>query len=193
MNYDIMQALFWSAAYLMIIYTGIRYKDEYLLSMPVEAGILIFSWEIVALIQYFPNWIHIVWTALDILIFTLNCRILARRKAAYCIGYLIALAALIGLCLFLLSLENGMLISSFVIDILMAVVYLVRIKKLSPHFRLLIGLTKLIGDFFAWLAYKDILPIINIIGIAVLVINLTYVLYAYYLYLKTCRKQMHYK
>lgn len=72
-----------------------------------------------------------------------------------------------------------MLISSFVIDIIMAVEYVCTIKHISPRGRTIIGVFRLIGDLFAWLVNKGFSVIVFVIGAIVLLINLLYVAYCF--------------
>ena len=193
MNFDILQALFWALTYVLIIFVGIRYHKEFLPSMPLFSCLLNFSWEIIALVYCFPVWIHILWTGLDIIIFILNIQYLFKLKPLYGILYAAGLIVLLFGLSYVFVLERGMVISCFIIDLLMAIDYIVNIRRLSTHFRTTIGITKLIGDCFAWLAYKDVSIYITIIGIAVLIINIMYVVISYYLYSKAQWQQKHKK
>ena len=193
MNFDILQALFWALTYVLIIFVGIRYHKEFLPSMPLFSCLLNFSWEIIALVSCFPVWIHILWTGLDIIIFILNIQYLFKLKPLYGILYAAGLIVLLFGLSYVFVLERGMVISCFIIDLLMAIDYIVNIRRLSTHFRTTIGITKLIGDCFAWLAYKDVSIYITIIGIAVLIINIMYVVISYYLYSKAQWQQKHKK
>ena len=67
--------------------------------------------------------------------------------------------------------------SFFVDDFLIAIIYLTEIKHISSHGRLLIGVMRLIGDFFAWLAYMQTSVFILIIGVLVFLTNILYCSY----------------
>lgn len=73
---------------------------------------------------------------------------------------------------------DGMLISSFVIDIIMAVEYMCSIIHISPRGRTIIGIFRLLGDLFAWFANKES-TVVFVIGGVVLLINLFYVAYCF--------------
>ena len=80
-----------------------------------------------------------------------------------------------------------MLISSFIIDLFMAIVFVLTFKNISERFRTTIGLLKLFGDCSAMLSYMNNSPIIIVIGVIVLLLNLYYVINsAYY-----CIKKKH--
>ena len=67
-----------------------------------------------------------------------------------------------------------MLISSFIIDLIMAANFLLDHSRLSNRGQRVIAVSKLLGDMFAWIAYKQEMLLINLIGIAVLTLNLIY-------------------
>ena len=127
---------------------------------------------------------HIVWLFLDVLIISYNIYALQgwKKRALY--------SAFTGLCIITLyyvfraPLIDGMLISSFVIDIIMAVEYLVFIKKLSVRGRTLIGCFRLLGDLFAWIGNKDYSAFVFVAGLIVLAVNFDYVLLSLEMYHK---------
>lgn len=143
--------------------------------MPLIAGMLNFGWEICALYSSGGYWVHVVWLILDCMILAYNTVILGDYKKR-----LIYLALLITFtCLlyrvFQSASFDGMLISSFAIDAIMAIEYLVFTNKLSERGRVTIGITRLCGDIFAWIDNMQYSTFVLIIGITVLVINLLYV------------------
>lgn len=69
---------------------------------------------------------------------------------------------------------SGMLISSFLIDLTMAIEYVIRSKKIALKGRTPIALAKLLGDLFAWLAYMQQSPFVAVTGFAVLLLNIFY-------------------
>lgn len=72
-----------------------------------------------------------------------------------------------------------MLISSFIIDLVMAIEYILFAKKLSPHLKSIIGIMRFLGDFFAWIMYFRVSVIVCVIGTAVTIINLLYICYCF--------------
>ena len=165
---------FWSLTYLLIIFNSIKYRTEKMVYMPLIAGALNFGWEINAIIESSGYWGHIIWLALDVVILTYNLYILKNNVQR------IIYFAIIVLCIFMLygvfSIRafDGMLLSSFIIDIIMAIEYVAAVKRISPHTRTLIGLFRLLGDGFAWIANMRLSKAVLMIGIAVLVINMIY-------------------
>ena len=147
--------------------------------MALFAGALNFGWEIHALITSGGNWGHIAWLTLDCFILVYNRYILGDFKKR--LSYAAAVAAcIIGLYVaFSITSFDGMLISSFVIDIIMAVEYVCTIKHISPRGRTIIGVFRLIGDLFAWLVNKGFSVIVFVFGAIVLLINLLYVAYCF--------------
>lgn len=69
-----------------------------------------------------------------------------------------------------------MLLSSYAIDLIMAVVYVWNAKKVSRRGMLLIGIFKFLGDLFAWLHYKDFAVFVMVAGILVQLFNSIYLL-----------------
>ena len=174
----------WSVSYLLIVLCSIKYHKDKSIYMPLIAGAMNFGWEIHALITSKGYWVHIVWLLLDVLIISYNIYALQgwKKRALY--------SAFTGLCIIALyyvfraPLINGMLISSFVIDIIMAVEYLVFIKKLSVKDRTLIGCFRLLGDLFAWIGNKDYSAFVSVAGLIVLVVNFTYAFLSLEMYYK---------
>lgn len=169
--------ILWSLAYILIIFNGIKYLTEYPILMPLLSGSLNFAWEINALIESNGFWGHILWLVLDVAIISLNIRNLKSYKKAG--GYVLFTAVMtIALWfIFRLTTVDGMLLSVFIIDLIMAVEYVVVAKKISNHSKVLIATIKLFGDLFAWLTNLHIELYVAIIGGIVLLMNLFYLSY----------------
>ena len=69
---------------------------------------------------------------------------------------------------------DGMLYSSYAIDLIMAADFIIEVKKTSRYGRIPIAICKLLGDFFAWLAYLQYSRFVLLVGAFVLVLNLYY-------------------
>ncbi len=90
-SFDVMQALFWSAAYILIIIFNIKYKYT---AMPLFALINNFAWESIALardilsgVSGVGHFIHIAWFTLDLAIavtYLLLCKKLYFKKFFLC-------------------------------------------------------------------------------------------------------------
>ena len=177
LDFDVLQAIFWSATYVLIFIYNIRYRA---VGIPPIAIASNFAWETTAFLQdivvYHNNsMIHIAWLFLDALIiitYLALCRPayrIRREKLFFCIYYLAAVFV------FIIAIKHkGMLLSSFVIDLTMAIEYC--IYSFNKNFAanvisLFICLTKLIGDLCAWIYYKGFTVIVLVIGILVLGLN----------------------
>lgn len=67
-----------------------------------------------------------------------------------------------------------MLISVFVIDVIMAIAYVLEFNKMTPTLKIPIAITKLFGDLFAGLYYGISRPLIGVFAIIVLIFNFIY-------------------
>lgn len=173
---DHAQTGLWTLTYLLITYFGIRYRDEKPLLMPPIVGSMNFAWEINALILSGGFYGHILWTALDVAIFAHNVRLLAEKKLLYIYIYILYTVLLTCGLFFVFRTPDadGQLISSFLIDLFIALEFVLRAEKISFRGRLAIATTKLLGDLCAWLYYLQYSVFVKITGAAVLLINLFY-------------------
>lgn len=172
LNLDNASLLFWTITYLIIVYNGIKFRQERKLMMPLVPSILNLSWEINAVIRSRGMIGHILWFVPDVLIGIINLYNLEGRKRMIYIASAIA-AFFLFLVIFNLPGE-GMLISSFVIDFIMALIYVLQVKKISYHGKIAVAVCKLIGDFAAWLYYMNYSFVIRIIGPTVFCLNVFY-------------------
>ena len=67
-----------------------------------------------------------------------------------------------------------MFLISFVIDLIMAVVFVVRVRFIAEHGKVLIAVFKLLGDLAAMIAYAGLGDFALVIGLIVLLLNLLY-------------------
>lgn len=179
LSFDVMQAFFWSVTYILIFVFNIKYKYT---AMPLFAMCNNFAWETVALVRdiLFGSWgigsvIHIAWFTLDIAIvitYLLLC------KKLYCKKIFSLLIYVVSLLICVLSFNTwalGMLISSFIIDFIMAVEYFIySSKEVFPANRLSVSICtfKLIGDLCAWIYYMNDSRFVLVIGFFVLILNI---------------------
>lgn len=188
---DNLQALFWSITYVLIIIAGFKSQKIKMVSMPYIAGVLNFAWEVIALyLTRGSNWIHVSWFILDLFIVFIGYRFLVERKRK--VIYLTAILIFVILLKYIFNLNNGMLISVFVIDLIMAIVYLVQIKQMSPYLKIPVAATKLIGDLFAGLFYFKELKLVAVIAVIVFLCNLVYLVLCIIEY-KTTDKKVYYR
>ena len=80
----------------------------------------------------------------------------------------------------------------FVIDLIMAIVFLVQIKQISPYLKIPVAATKLIGDLFAGLFYFKVLKLVAVIAVIVFLCNLAYLVLCIIEY-KTTDKKVYYR
>ena len=101
----------------------------------------------------------------------------AKRSSRTILCVVLLTLSATGFALVFSSFENGMLISSFAIDIIMAIGFLL-MKFIFPQDgrSIPVALTKLVGDFCAWQYYRLYVPVIDYIGIAVLIMNSVYLI-----------------
>ena len=177
---DLLQVVFWSITYILIIVFSII-KHSYF--MPIIAGFLNFSWEINALYfdlingsYNFVTIFHFIWVSLDFLIMVIIFFYYIDKNKKMLLTF-VSIPVLVIVINFIFTVKNGQLHSCFIIDIIMAICYLVfSIKSHNNIIELtVIGITKLIGDFFAFIMYRQD-TLVNIIGIIVFVINAIYLI-----------------
>ena len=170
---DNLQALFWCITYVLVIIAGFKSQRFKKISMPYLAGVLNFAWEFTALnLSRGSNLIHILWFGLDLIIVYIGYRFLEDKKKK--LLYLTVIFILSVLLKYIFDLSGGMLISVFVIDLIMAIVYLFEFKQISRYLKIPIAVTKLIGDFFAGLFYCNELKLVAVIAVIVFICNSTY-------------------
>lgn len=183
MTADHLQAVFWSLTYILLIAYGIKYKTH---GIPLIAICLNFAWETVALGAAFyvrsfsvAMLIRGAWFLLDCVIVFLyyfhETKFTENRMEKIRFAWAFFGSAI---CLVVLFLYGYMLISSFVIDLIMAVAFLhyVLHKKIQTGWmEYAIGITKLLGDLFAWTYYRRVL-VVDRIGMCVLVCNICYLI-----------------
>ena len=169
---DTLQILFWSITYVLIIISGFQSRRIKQVAMPYVPGVLNFTWEICALYHSHGMWGHILWLSLDLVIVYFGVRYAKNRKQQ--ILYITSIMVCLMMLMWIFALPNGMLISVFVIDLIMAVSYLYRRKSLSPMLKVPIAVTKLIGDAFAGLYYATQSNLVGIIACVVFMCNASY-------------------
>ena len=137
--FDKLQVAVWSLTYLTITIFSIIYRQERKPFFPLIPGAVTIAWELLALIHSSGFIGHIFWFSLDIVILLYNVWILGNWKRRG--RYFLVICASVVILYFVFSFKafNGMLISSFVDDFLIAIIYLTEIKHISSHGRLLIG------------------------------------------------------
>ena len=169
---DILQVIFWSVTYILIIIAGFRSRSIKQVSMPYLAGALNISWEICAFYYSHGLWGHALWLGLDlVIVYIAFCFLDSLKKR---IGYAAGLIGMTSALYMVFRHPQGMLLSVFMIDLIMAVCYVVEIKKLSPELKIPIAVTKLLGDVIAGIYYARYAGFIAIVAVLVFCCNLFY-------------------
>ncbi len=151
---NILTIVFWIFTYLLIIISGYHSRSIKRVSMPYVAGVLNFAWEACAVFSSHGYWGHILWLGLDFIIVYFGFRFLTTNKQKFLYAGMLIITTFFIYIVFLLP--NGMLISVFAIDLIMAICYIVQAKEISPHFKISIAATKFTGDLFAGLlCFRD--------------------------------------
>lgn len=143
--------------------------------MPYMALLLNFTWECCALLVSKGFWGHIAWLALDFIILIFGFLYMRSSKAKALLVAAIPVGIIVLRYIFIFP--QGMLYSCFIIDLLMAVYFIIDHKKLSPKLKIPIAVTKLFGDICAGIYYAYDSWIIALIACIVFICNV------YYLYL----------
>ena len=181
---DHLLVIFWSLAYLLIIAAGWKSRELRLVSIPHGAVLLNFAWEACAL-QFFGGlWSHCLWFGLDVVIFTIGFLFLKSRK--HCIFYAAVHLSVFFLLWYVFTLPQGIPLSAFIIDLLMAMLFLLERRRLSPILQVPIAICKLLGDACAGIFYGKDSGIVAAIAIAVFLCN------GWYLWL-CCKKHRLFK
>lgn len=170
---EILTAVFWGLTYLLICISGFlsfRIKKP---AMPYSAGVLNYAWEVNALVVAHGLWVYSLWFALDffIVIFGIYFLDSVKKRGIYIVSIIIGTIFL----KIIFSVEHGMLISVFLIDLIMAISYLVRFKSLSPFLKREIAITRFLGDLFAGFAGIRYSSYYGIFSVIICILNGIYV------------------
>lgn len=169
---DILQIIFWSITYILVIISGFRSRSIKRVAMPYLAGILNFSWELCALYSSHGFWGHVLWLGLDLVIVYFGFRFLVSLKGKIVYAILLVIMTMVLMRVF--NQSQGMLFSVFAIDLIMAICYIAKIQQLSPELKIPIAVTKLIGDAFAGIYYAKQSIFVAIVAVVVFCCNLFY-------------------
>lgn len=169
---DTIQIIFWTITYLLIIAAGIKGWKEKKISIPYIPAILNFSWELCAMVQSNGFYGHVLWFSLDCIIIVFNFCFLnsTKKRIIYVISILIALY----MQNYIFTVNNGMLIMSFIMDLIMAICFCSLYKKISGNFKISIAITKWIGSALAGIYYANQSSFVAITAIIVFICNLFY-------------------
>ena len=174
---DLLTLICWIAVYVLILCNYIFYPAEHSVSIPLLAVSMNIAWECNVMIANGWMWGHVAWFFLDAGIFVFGLVKVWQKLILnkICLGIYIVLSILLYQIFFdIFKIENGMLISSFTINLLMSLFFVIAFKKISTHFKTVIAAIKLVGTFASTIDYgMDFTPIL-IIGGAVFFVDLLY-------------------
>jgi len=173
--WGILTVLFWAITYILIVLAGILSKKEKQVSMPYVAGVLNVAWEIAATIHTKGNPCFIVWFGIDVLIVVYGIFFLSsiKKKIFYCTSILLMTVLL------LYSFRQytaAFIFTVYLIDVIMAVNFVLKRKVLSKKFKVTIAATKLIGDIFAGLAFSHKYGFVKWFAIISFICNFVYLI-----------------
>lgn len=178
--FDSLSIIFWSIVYILIALQFFIKKKSKKYTVPIPFPSIVFNltWEFTALCTL-HHWGHILWFSLDFVIAYLSYDFIKEKKNR--LLYLFSIAGCAVVFKIIFNFDGGMLHSSFVIDIIMAFLFLIQVKQLSFNFRIPIAVAKLLGDLSALIYYKDYSIFVLIVGIIVLILNTAYLIISIYL------------
>ena len=178
--YDYIGWFFWTITYIVIIVSGIVNKKSYYVGIPVMPVLVNFSWEIASVILP-TNFLRQVWFFFDIFIIALifKKQNLKQNKKRF-FSYLFFLTVCTIIFYYIFKSNTLILpISSFFIDTVMAIIFLIQKKKIDATNRITISIMKFLGDFFVWIYYSQFHPSISVMAAITFICNIIYIIYAF--------------
>lgn len=184
---DYIEASLWSVAYILIAIVGFVNRNNPRLAMPKVALFANFAWEVASIFElkgaFFSQggFGRVIWLVTDIFILL---AVFSKRRTIdnFRKQVLVWFLPWIGLTvIFALGFEfvDGFItVSSFVIDIEMAIMFWVQRKKFDPSLRIFIALTKLLGDILAAVYCTPLHSSVPFFGAVSLIFNILYFTYA---------------
>lgn len=179
--FDALSIIFWTFAYVLAIislFLKENPKGHKMPPIPFPSIVLNLTWEFTAMCLY-HHWGQILWFIVDLIIAYCSYDIIKERKNKFL--YLISIAVSAVAFRFIFKLNYGMLYSSFAIDLIMALLFLIQVKQMSFKMRIPIACTKLLGDLSALIYYANQSKLVLATGVLVLVINISYLLISIHL------------
>ena len=184
---DYIEAFFWTVTYMFIALVGFINKDDSRLAMPKISLFTNFAWEVASIIvlndAFFSQggYIRFAWFLFDVLILltVLKKKYALKDLKIRSIFFFFSWFAL--MVFFVEGFKFGKLfmpISAFIIDAGMEVCFWFQRKKLDPSLRLVIGVSKILGDFFAGIYYGYYDYLIIPLAIVAFVFDVLYIIFA---------------
>lgn len=173
--WGVLTVLFWSTTYIFIVIAGFLGRKKRMVSIPYIAGVLNAAWEVAATIYTEGNPGFIIWFFVDIFIIFWGFHFLPSIKKK--IIYVASIVLMTIVLLFSFEHYNpAFLFTVYLIDVIMAVEFIVKCNSLSNHFKVTIAITKLLGDLFAGLTFSNTYSFVLIFAITSFVCNCIYLI-----------------
>ena len=175
---DTMMIICWAMAYLLMVWNGELFSAKAHLMIPTLACAFNISWELVAMIYSHGNLGHIVWFFLDVGVFLLCLKYIykkAKKAIIYTAVYIIVTILFVQIAYEVFKFRNGMLFSSFVINLIMSVMFVVFEKQISEKGKVSIAVLKMLGTMCATLSAGKGFVFLEIIGLVIFLVDLFYV------------------
>ncbi|MBQ3561710.1 MAG: hypothetical protein IJA06_07860 [Oscillospiraceae bacterium] len=171
--WGILTVIFWSCTYIFIVVAGFLGRKERKVSMPYIAGVLNAAWEIAATIYTEGNPGFIIWFFIDIFIIFWGLYFLSslKKKILYC-GSIVLMTIIF--LFFFKQYESAFLFTVYLIDVVMAIEFIVSYNNLSKYFKVTIAVTKLLGDLFAGLTFSYAYTFVIFFAIISFICNCVY-------------------
>ena len=187
--FDYTEAFFWTLTYIIIALTGIINTEEKRISIPIPSLWINLSWESASVIHSFNkgfnifdqgHFIRFSWFFFDLFIlYVFLKKNKFSKKNLFFAGYLSIFFTLTPFFFYAFNyIEFGMPITAFIIDALMEVFFWCHRKKLDPSNRLLISITKILGDLFAGIFYGPVHPTVIVLASIAFFFDVLYIIYA---------------
>lgn len=186
--FDYIEATLWAIAYLFVVICGFKNKSLNKLAMPFTSVLLNFAWEFLSLVELFTSgdisfqalYIRVIWFVIDIPILYLCYKKMSMYTTDkfFQKHFFTTLVVLVFVYALLFQHPSGMLISSFVINLRMEILFFTRRKKLDSTHRVPIAIAKMFGSIFTGLYYSDYSRIIPLLILPAIIFDILYVVYA---------------
>lgn len=170
---DCVSVIMWGITYLLIVFSSKNQVGSPKRAIPLLPPILNLAWELLALVVSGGLWGHIVWFGLSILVFE-SC-LDTMTKKQQCFYFSVFVVSII--VLFFVYAHGGMLVFSFIINVIMSICFLVDRKNLLKKRKVLIAITKGIGTLAATLYYMSTSISVAVMGVLIVILDVVYLVY----------------
>ena len=170
---DLLTVFFWAITYILICISAFKSIKTKKIAIPYLASVINIAWEVNALIAKQGLWIYIIWFVLDLIIVGFSIYFLDSHKKR--IVYILSIIICTILLKYIFSINQGMMFSVYILDIIMDVWYITAFNSLSKILKKEISITKFLGDFFAGIVAIKYSKSYILFPIIINIINLIYI------------------